>query len=301
MTTNGTVLWGANNIFRLLLDRGDGVEARIRGKVLRVDEGEHNALAPGDRVAVDIDGDSALITDRLERNNRVVRWNRKRHRIQTVAANVDRVCVVTSFRRPPVRPRFVDRVLVMARLESIPPLIVFNKRDLADDASTAYEGVLTDLGIESIACSARTGWGIDEIRAAITGNTTVLFGQSGVGKSSLVNALFPEAHQEVGSVSIKYDRGRHTTTLARRIIVEPGTVLIDTPGVREFDLNMYEPVEIAAGFAEFAPHIPDCAMPSCTHLHEPGCRVRSAVEGGHINESRYDSYARIVSSLEDGS
>lgn len=295
----GTVVWGANNIFTVRA--GDGTirsGVRIKGKVLVGTEGEYNPLAPGDIVS--LEGDTIVARD--ERHNAVRRYNRKRRGIQCVAANVDLLVVVASCGVPAYRDAFVDRVCVMAELELIPVMLVINKVDLDCGVDgRAHAAVMADLGYAVRRVSAATGEGIAEIAAELRG-TVALFGQSGVGKSTIINALVPDAGLATGTVSERFDRGRHTTTLARQVVARSDPdhplILVDTPGVREFDLSIYEATEVAAGFREFAARIVDCRMPSCTHTHEPGCEVLAAVERGAIHRRRYDSYLAILSRLD---
>jgi ribosome biogenesis GTPase len=296
-----TVVWGANNIFTVIDTAGrEYPHCRLKGKVLESEERFHNPLAPGDRVVIGDEGSGEFqIVRRLERRNAVTRWNKKRERLQVIAANVDRMFLITSTQRPAYRPTFVDRVLAMAELEAITTDIVLNKVDLPiDEECRNHLAVLEAIGyrVFRTVASNSTDSRISELRRNEEG-TTVLFGQSGVGKSSLINALVPDAGLVIGEVSDRYDRGRHTTTLARQIIVAHATrpiVFIDTPGVREYALEQYSVQEIAAGFREFQRYIPACRMPSCTHIHEPGCAVKDAVASGQISEIRHRSYQRIV-------
>lgn len=297
----GTVLWGANNIYTV---RGaDGrihQHLRLKGKKIAGTEGEHNPLAPGDRVVLDDTGAGLRISARHQRENTVLRWNRTRRRMQAIAANVDVLCVVTSAGAPEYRPAFVDRVLVMAELEEIPAIVIVNKADLPlSDRAASHVATLEAVGYETLRTTATdpADRGCRNLSERLDGRVAALFGQSGVGKSSLINRLVPGSDLATGDVSLRYHRGRHTTTLAREVILTTGateTVLIDTPGVREYDLFGYSTVEIAAGFREFRQFISDCRLPGCTHVHEPGCAVRDGVRAGRIHQGRYSSYTRIV-------
>jgi ribosome biogenesis GTPase len=296
-------VWGARNIYTVIDAAGQLHEhIRIKGKLLELDEDAHNPLAPGDRVSiVDRDGDT-VIEERLPRDNAVRRWNRKRRRIQTVAANVDLLAVVTNAGDPRHQPQFVDRVLAMAQLEHIEVIVVVNKGDLHHDETTTYHlNVLRDAGYPVRTTIASGETDVEALHEACRGRVVCLFGKSGVGKSSLINALAPGTDLEVGTVSHRYRRGRHTTTLAREVRVRShggaDTVYIDTPGVREFDLFGYEASRIQDGFREFAEYVGRCRLPGCTHIHEPGCAILKAVEHDPALAARYRSYAAIVDSI----
>jgi ribosome biogenesis GTPase len=301
-----TVLWGANNIFTLRTEAGEQYDhVRLKGKILGTSKrDEYNPLAPGDNVEVEITEGTGQITARLERRNSISRWNRKRNSLQVVASNVDWIYVVASPADPSYRTGFIDRVLVMAELEEIPAAIVLNKTDLPLDPSDhAHLSELRELQypvLETIAGAKPPQ--VDALRAHATGSTVVLFGQSGVGKSTLINAVVPNARLATGSISSKFSRGRHTTTLARQVVATEatlrGAIFIDTPGVREFDLHPYEAQEIAAGFREFRRLIPNCRLPGCTHTHEPHCAIKDAVAGDVVSRRRYESYCRIIEDQE---
>lgn len=299
-TREATVVWGANNIYTVQLVSGEILpHRRIKGKILGSGRDDHNPLAPGDRVSVE-EGDDPRILTRSERRNRLARWNRKSRSEQTVAANVDLVIAVTSCSTPPYKQHFVDRVLAIAAMEQIPALCVVNKSDLAcGEESVAHRAVISAIGYTVLATVATAGGddsGITTLRTLLAGRTTVLFGQSGVGKSTLVNAVVPGARERTATVSDATLHGRHTTTRATLIpIAAPdGGALIDTPGVRELDLRHRDPSELAGGFVEFVPFIPDCRYPGCSHLHEPDCAVRAAVDSGTIHPQRYRSYCRLA-------
>jgi ribosome biogenesis GTPase / thiamine phosphate phosphatase len=197
---------------------------------------------------------------------------------------------------PPFRPRFIDRVLVGA--PDIPTLIAINKTDL-ETPPTVTERVkdYERIGYSTLFCSAVDGRGLEELEERVTGRTCVYFGQSGVGKSSLINRIYPGLQMDVGSISKKYDRGRHTTKNARLIEHERGTV-IDTPGIRHIDLVLENPEGLDSLFPEFLEYMRNCAFQPCSHRHEPGCAVQQAVLRGDIHPDRYESYLRIYQELE---
>lgn len=301
----GVIVWGANNIYSVRDESGFIHEhLRLKGKTLADTEGEHNPLAPGDRVVVDETGGTPRIVEREERRNTVVRWNRTRRRMQAIAANTDLLAIVTSRGTPEYRPAFVDRVLVMTELQGLSAVIVLNKTDLplTRDAEE-HVTILRNIGYEIHATAATDPQdrGIETLQGRLSGISTVFFGQSGVGKSSLINRLVPGLNLTTGDVSHRYHRGRHTTTLARQVLVfgDRGlTVYIDTPGVREYDLFGYTIPQIGHGFREFQLYEGQCRMPDCSHTHEPECAVQAAVEHGAITARRYDSYRRIIQTVE---
>jgi len=294
----GRIAFGANNIFTVLAEDGTWI-CRIKGKVLKEEESSYNPLAPGDIVSFVPDSHTdgeGLITNRIDRRNAIVRWNRKRQKPQTIAANIDLLVCVSSPKNPPFRPRFIDRVLIAAR--EIPAVVVLNKVDLGIDAEVAQR--MEDyrrIGVETLHCSARTGEGSARLQELTEERLCAFFGQSGVGKSSLINRIYPGLELEVGEISNKYDRGKHTTKNAVLIRHRRGE-LIDTPGIRQIELNLDEAEGLDELFIEFLPFIPLCSFQPCSHLHEPGCAVRGAVERGDIHHDRYESYVRIFQELE---
>lgn len=295
---SGRVAFGANNIFSVLTVKGS-YWCRIKGKVLREEESSYNPLAPGDMVEFIPDehteGEGKIVR-RLERKNAIVRWNRKRQKPQTIAANIDLLLCISSCRNPPFRPRFIDRVLVAAA--GIPVHVVLNKTDLGvrEDVKLRLE-YYRRIGLDTLMCSVLSGEGIDLLRKVTEGRTCAFFGQSGVGKSSLINRLYPGLDLEVGTISKKYDRGRHTTKNSVLIEHERGTV-IDTPGIRQIELSLDETDRLDMHFPEFLPLLSDCSFQPCTHTHEPGCAVREAVVTGEIHPDRYESYVRIFQEQE---
>jgi ribosome biogenesis GTPase len=317
----GLVISGSRNIFTLKIREapegvkpGEILECRIKGKVLKGVEAYYNPLAPGDLVEVEYDPrhpGTGLIRGLERRRNVFTRLNQKGLGLkrsaasQLLAANVDLVLCFTSPLSPPFRPRFIDRVLIQAEAAGIPPLIICNKIDITGDDPDVEERLedFHRIGYEVFRLSAKTGEGLDELRERISGRVSVLAGQSGVGKSSFINALLPRSTVRVGAINEKYDRGNHTTTMSVMVEVPgpggpDGTFLIDTPGVRRFVPGGLGPGEIIFYMREFAPLAGTCSFGlSCTHRTEPGCKIMEAVAAGIIHEDRYESFLRLSGEL----
>lgn len=293
---NGIVLQGINNIYLVRADDARTYQCRIKGKTLSVSENEYNPLAPGDAVTIQIHDDGhGLVVARLERSNSFVRWNAKRDLPQTIAANVDDLYCVTSTRFPSFRPRFIDRVCVCAK--EIPVTILVNKWDLgADEEVVNYLAQYRAVGYEVLEVSAFDTEQMKRLKNRMKGKVVVFFGQSGVGKSTLINKLIPEANQRTGEISDRYDRGRHTTNFAKWI-EDDEAVIIDTPGVREIEIPIMDPYEIGLYFPEISRLQDGCKYSPCMHIEEPDCAVRDAVRNGLVTKERYESYAKLVRAM----
>jgi ribosome biogenesis GTPase len=308
----GLVLRGSRNIFTVRPDTEQsaqhGIECRIKGKVLKIAEDHYNPIAPGDQVKIEINPaqpGTGMIIALEERKNFFSRFNQKGNCPQLLAANVDLVLCMTSRQSPPFRPRFLDRVLLQADSAGIQAAIVCNKIDLdadgyTDDRLDADERLedFRRIGFDVAFISTKTGEGLDDLRHRLEGKRSVLIGQSGVGKSSLINALMPEINLRTGTINEKYDRGNHTTTLSAMVEINNDTWIIDTPGIRRFIPNGINADELILHMREFAPLAGKCSFGlSCSHRSEPGCQIMEAVHAGVIHEDRYNSFLRIHDEL----
>jgi ribosome biogenesis GTPase len=292
----GIVASGTNNLFSVLCEDGDRRLCAIKGKRVKDRTGVYNAIAPGDQVELMPQGQGrGMIASLSPRRNVFGRYNEKGRADQAIAANVDLVVCVASPALPPFRPRFVDRVAILAEAARVPLLVALNKCDLGlDELTEARLALYEELGYSAILLSALSGLNLGALLEALRGRTSVLIGQSGVGKSSILNAIAPGLERRVGQISEKYARGRHTTTMAELLDLGGTTRVIDTPGVRRLALRGIDPAELDAYFPELRALAPVCEFGlSCTHTDESGCRITRAVEEGEVLADRYESYLRV--------
>lgn len=281
--------------FAFVLWNGEEVECRIDESIV---EDRSTLLAPGDRVLVEMVEDKPFIRAIAPRRTQLARPSIEGSRVaeQVVAANVDVLLIVVSARKPRFKPGVVDRYLILAELGGVEPIICLNKTDLAapeDDPLDDYR----ELGYTVVRTSALEGEGLDELKALLHGKRAVFAGQSGVGKSSLLNALSPALDIDTQTVSSATEKGRHTTTAARLYRVDDVTHIIDTPGIRQLGIGKIEERDLPLFFPEFDEPSQRCRFRNCTHTHEPDCGVQAAVEAGEISERRYGSYLHILDSI----
>jgi ribosome biogenesis GTPase len=283
------------------------IPSRIRGKFRLNEQDVTNPVAVGDHVTIRLsEDDTGFITEIHDRHNKLSRRaaGHRAEREHVIVANVDRAWCVQSIRLPRINPGFIDRFLVMAEVYDIPAGLVFNKvdlmrpkdRDEIDALHDLYEG----LGYPVFRTSATDDTGLDAFREALEGNVNVITGPSGVGKSTLLNAIEPGLELETSAVSAKTRKGTHTTTNAALHPLSGGGYVVDTPGIREFGILDLQPDELAFFFVEFLPYLNECRFDDCTHDHEPGCAIKEAVDADDVSERRYQSYLNILDSLRSG-
>ncbi|MCC6875142.1 MAG: ribosome small subunit-dependent GTPase A [Sandaracinaceae bacterium] len=272
---------------------GGVIEARVRGR-LKQGRATSDLTVIGDRVRVRVD--EATIEAIEPRRNRFARrqpGSRGRYKEDVLVANLDRLVIVLAAQSPPPNPRLLDRFLVLAELDGIEAVIVVNKIDQDEEQARSLFAPYEALGYAVIYACARDGRGVDALRALVHDRVCAFLGPSGVGKSSLLNALEPGLGAEVGEVSSMLDKGRHTTRVAELHPLSGGGWLADTPGIRELASFALPERELAGCFREMRPLLGACAFSDCSHVHEPRCAIRAAVERGEIRPERYDSYLRI--------
>lgn len=267
---------------------------------------QHEELAVGDHAEFvpTEERDQARLVRVLPRTSALSRPDPRRPgRLRVVVANVDVVVVVVSIASPPLHPRLIDRFLMAVERGGARAVVCINKIDLRDTPEASDPALLDPyraMGVQVIETSPTSCIGIDTLKNALAGTTCAFVGHSGVGKSSLVNAMDPQAQAEVGGVSDSSGRGRHTTTRSSMHVLDNGTRIIDTPGVRSFSVEDLTNDDIRAAFTEFVPFAEACHFRDCTHSHEPDCAVREAAASGDISSARYDTYRRMIADGGEG-
>lgn len=297
----GVVLQARSGRHRLQ-DGEQTVFCSVRGKLKR-DRLLTDLIATGDRVRwLPTRPGRGVIEEVLPRATQLSRLQPGPGRLpveDVIVANPDQALFIFAVQEPAPRLRLLDRLLVIAENNDLPAIICVNKVDLLADRSTAHElfGVYQEIGYPVLFTSVQTGEGVDQLRELLRGRLSVLSGPSGVGKSSLLNAVQPELGLATRQISEATGKGRHTTVTVRLWPLDGGGYVADTPGLREAGLWDIEPEELAWHFREMRPYLSDCRFSTCAHTHEPGCAVKKAVDAGLISEQRYDSYCRL---LEEG-
>ena len=287
-------------------DGGQLVDCKIKGNFRLKGIRSTNPVAVGDRVTIVPNQEgTAFITAIHDRRNYIIRKSSNLSKqSHIIAANVDLAVLVVTVNYPQTATTFIDRFLASAEAYRIPVVLVFNKTDLLTDEELHYQQMMIDLydtvGYEAIALSAETGEGMEKLEAALKDKTTVMSGNSGVGKSTLINRLIPGANLKTAEISDAHNQGMHTTTFSEMLQLPSGGYIIDTPGIRGFGTFDIEPEELTSYFKEIFHFSKDCRFNNCTHTHEPGCAVLKALEEHYIAESRYQSYLSMMDDKEEG-
>ena len=304
----GTVIKSTGSWYQVRLDdTGEVLQCRIVGRFRLDGKKITNPVAVGDFVRVEREEEEgkAIIREILDRTNYVVRQSpRKQHFLHLLAANVDQAVILMTIVQPMLKQGFIDRFLLMTEPYEIPTTIVFNKADLYEEkdlAMYAYlENIYTSIGYGTLLVSAETGYNLDKFKALLQGKTSLLSGQSGVGKSTLVNAIAPSRDLRTQELSDYSGKGQHTTTFAEMFDLPGGGHIIDTPGIKTLSFNNLKPIQVAHNFREFFALTDNCKFGgSCLHRDEPKCAVKEAVEAEELSELRYINYLTLLAEVEE--
>ncbi len=287
-------------------DTGVMLPCRIVGKFRLEELHLTNPVAVGDRVFFEMEGKEHGLIKKIEvRRNYIARQSpRKRHEIHLMASNVDQALLFMTIVEPNLKQGFIDRFLLTTEPHDIPTVLVFNKADLYDESAMAIfdtmKNIYEKIGYTVVLTSATEGVGLEELKAVLTNKITMVSGQSGVGKSTTVNAIQPKLDLRIGEISDHSGKGQHTTTFAEMFELDFGGFLIDTPGIKTLAFNNLEPSDVSHNFREFFKLSDSCKFGgSCTHRNEPHCAVKSALESGEVSELRYANYLKILEEVED--
>ena len=300
---NGIVIKSTGSWYQVLDEAGNKYDCRLRGKFRKDGSKSTNPIAVGDKVGFSLEADTGngIITSIADRKNYIIRKATKLSRqTHVIAANIDQAMVIATVAEPRTSTGFIDRVLVTCEAYSVPAVIVFNKLDLIQTAETRqlleeYTLIYREAGYPCLNVSAVDGTGLQAFESLLRDKVTLLSGHSGVGKSSLINAIEPGIDLKVQSISKAHLKGKHTTTFAEMFPLSHGGFIIDTPGIKEFGLAHFEPEEMSHFFPEMRALFNQCRFDNCTHLNEPGCTVKEKLEEGKISISRYNNYLNMLS------
>lgn len=302
----GLVVKNTGSWYTVRTDDGQLIESKIKGNFRLKGIRSTNPVAVGDRVELVVNQEgTAFITAIGDRRNYIIRKSQNLSKqSHIIAANVDQAFLIVTINYPQTSTTFIDRFLASAEAYRVPVILVFNKTDLLDEDERRYQQMMMTLyeniGYQCVAISAEKGTGVEVLESLLQGKTTVLSGNSGVGKSTLINRLVPGANLRTAEISDAHNTGQHTTTFSEMIELSCGGYLIDTPGIKGFGTFDMEPEELTSYFKEIFRFSKDCRFSNCTHTHEPGCAVLQALENHYIAPSRYQSYLSMMEDKDGG-
>lgn len=302
---HGLIIKNTGSWYTVKTDDGRIVECKVKGNFRLKGIRSTSPVAVGDYVDIIMNAEgTALISAIDDRKNYIIRKaSNLSKQSQIIAANLDQALLIITIKQPETSTTFIDRFLAGAEAYRVPVVLVFNKTDLLNDDERHYQQQMVTLyetiGYPCIEISAETGMGIDQLQTLLKQKVTLVSGNSGVGKSTLINAIIPHADQRTAEISNAHGTGMHTTTFSEMIELAEGGYLIDTPGIKGFGTFDIEREELTSYFREIFEFSKDCKFNNCTHTHEPGCAVIQAVENHYISVSRYQSYLNMLEDKDD--
>ena len=307
MIVEGIVIKSTGSWYDVRTEKGEVVSCRIQGKFRLGTLKLTNPVAVGDGVVVNIESEEETVGTIREikpRKNYVLRQSpRKKHFLHIIASNIDQAVVIVSMRQPSIKVGFIDRFLLMTEPYNIPVTIVFNKADLYKEEDHIYleylRTVYENIGYNTILTSSVSGEGIEEMKAELKDKLSLIAGQSGVGKSTLINILTPDLDLKTQEISEYSGKGQHTTTFAEIFQLPFGGQIIDTPGIKTLGFNYLEEMDVAHNFREFFELSKGCKFGDCLHRNEPKCAVKEALENEEISSIRYENYLAILDEIEN--
>lgn len=300
----GRVVRSTGKWYKVKTDAGALVEARLKGKIRLQELDTTNPVAVGDYVVLEKDGNDTMITDIVDRDNFIIRQSpSKRMARHILAANVDQAFLIVTMSRPRTSSGFIDRFLITAEAYHIPVVLIFNKQDALSEKDrekqAEFAQIYADCGYKVAFVSALQNIGVEELKATMKDKTTLFCGHSGVGKSTLANAIDESLQLRTKEISNKYEKGVHTTTFAELFELPFGGSIIDIPGIKEFGVIDFEKQEVGHFFPEMKRYLSRCKYSNCLHDNEPDCAVKEALENDEISFERYKNYLNILSDIEE--
>lgn len=301
----GLVIKNTGSWYTVKTDDGNIVESKIKGNFRLKGIRSTNPVAVGDRVEIIRNQEGTAFISAIEdRRNYIIRKSQNLSKqSHIIAANVDQAFLIVTVNYPQTSTTFIDRFLASAEAYSVPVVLVFNKTDLLSEEERHYQDMMMTLyetvGYQCVAISAEKGDGVDTLLPLLHDKITLLSGNSGVGKSTLINRILPGVNLRTAEISDSHNTGMHTTTFSEMLLLPDGGYIIDTPGIKGFGTFNMEPKEISGFFKEIFRFSKDCRFNNCTHTHEPGCAVIKAVEDHYIAASRYQSYLSMLNDKDE--
>lgn len=301
----GLVIKNTGSWYTVKTNNGDFINCKIKGNFRLKGIRSTNPIAVGDNVDIVLNQEgTAFITHICERRNYIIRKSQNLSKqSHIIAANVDQALLIVTVNHPQTSTIFIDRFLATAEAYSVPVVLVFNKNDILADEERHYQEMMvklySNIGYTCLIISATTGQGIEELTPLLQGKITLLSGNSGVGKSTLINRILPDANLRTSAISDAHNTGMHTTTFSEMIEMPNDGYLIDTPGIKGFGTFDIEPEELTSYFRDIFHFSKNCRFNNCTHTHEPGCAVLEAVKEHYISESRYQSYLSMLTDKDE--